>query len=182
MRCNLRCRHCCVADMPNQNLESMSLDKAKKALDRCLLIMDEKEKDYLFGWRTIVWRKISRVSGICTIIRIQSWLIHKWYFGRRGICKDGKENNINVQISLDGTDRESHEFVRGKGTWDSVISAIRLLNKYCVDIQTNLVYHRGNINKLEEYFDFAINNNIKKVRLISLMNMGRAVGQMERCH
>ena len=34
--------------------------------------------------------------------------------------------------------------------------------------------------KLEEYFDFAINNNIKKVRLISLMNMGRAVGQMER--
>ncbi|MCQ4928030.1 hypothetical protein NE466_10855, partial [Veillonella parvula] len=48
------------------------------------------------------------------------------------------------------------------------------------DIQTNLVYHRGNINKLEEYFDFAINNNIKKVRLISLMNMGRAVGQMER--
>lgn len=44
----------------------------------------------------------------------------------------------------------------------------------------DLVYHRGNINKLEEYFDFAINNNIKKVRLISLMNMGRAVGQMER--
>ena len=42
-----------------------------------------------------------------------------------------KKNNINVQISLDGTDRESHEFVRGKGTWDSVISAIRLLNKYC---------------------------------------------------
>lgn len=42
------------------------------------------------------------------------------------------------------------------------------------------MYHRGNINKLEEYFDFAINNNIKKVRLISLMNMGRAVGQMER--
>lgn len=38
-----------------------------------------------------------------------------------------KKNNINVQISLDGTDRESHEFVRGKGTWDSVISAIRLL-------------------------------------------------------
>ena len=44
-----------------------------------------------------------------------------------------KKNNINVQISLDGTDRESHEFVRGKGTWDSVISAIRLLNKYCVE-------------------------------------------------
>lgn len=48
MRCNLRCRHCCVADMSNQNLESMSLDKAKKALDRCLLIMDEKEKGLSF--------------------------------------------------------------------------------------------------------------------------------------
>lgn len=109
-----------------------------------------------------MWRKISRVSGICTIIRIQSWLIHNGTLVDEAFARMAKKNNINVQISLDGTDRESHEFVRGKGTWDSVISAIRLLNKYCVDIQTNLVYHRGNINKLEEYFDFAINNNIKK--------------------
>ena len=88
--------------------------------------------------------------------------------------------NINVQISLDGTDKESHEFVRGKGTWEKTLESIELLNKYNVDIQTNLVYHRGNIDKLEDYFDFAKSHNIKKVRIISLMNMGRAVGQMER--
>ena len=54
------------------------------------------------------------------------------------------------------------------------------MNEYDVDIQTNFVYHRGNFEKIEEYFDFARKYNIKKVRLISLMNMGRAVGQMER--
>ena len=95
-------------------------------------------------------------------------------------AETAKRNNINVQISLDGTDESSHEYVRGKGTWDKAINALQILNEYDVDIQTNFVYHRGNIEKIEEYFDFARKYNIKKVRLISLMNMGRAVGQMER--
>lgn len=181
MRCNLRCRHCCVADMPNQNLESMSLDKAKKALDRCLLIMDEKEKGLSFlGGEPLCGEKFPELVEYARSLGFKVGLSTNGTLVDEAFARMAKKNNINVQISLDGTDRESHEFVRGKGTWDSVISAIRLLNKYCVDIQTNLVYHRGNINKLEEYFDFAINNNIKKVRLISLMNMGRAVGQMER--
>ena len=51
---------------------------------------------------------------------------------------------------------------------------MQILNEYNVDVQTNFVYHRGNIEKIEEYFDFARKYNIKKVRLISLMNMGRA--------
>lgn len=134
MRCNLRCRHCCVADMPNQNLESMSLDKSKKALDRCLLIMDEKEKGLSFlGGEPLCGEKFPELVEYARSLGFKVGLSTNGTLVDEAFARMAKKNNINVQISLDGTDRESHEFVRGKGTWDSVISAIRLLNKYCVE-------------------------------------------------
>lgn len=181
MRCNLKCRHCCVSDMENNKLKSMSLDTAKEVLRRCLCIMDEGNKGLSFlGGEPLCG------DGFLKLLEYASGLGYQIGLSTNGLLVDEKfakivkKNKINVQVSLDGTDKESHEYVRGKGTWDKTLESIKILNQYDVDIQTNLVYHRKNIDKLEEYFDFAKEHHIKKVRLISLMNMGRAVGQMER--
>lgn len=181
MQCNLRCRHCCVADMPNQQMKSMSLETAKTVLQRCLTLMDEGKKGLSFlGGEPLCGDRFIELLEFASELGFQIGLSTNGLLVNRKFAEIAKKNNINVQLSLDGTDKESHEYVRGKGTWKKVLNAIELLNEYKVDIQTNLVYHRGNIDKLEEYFDFAKKHHIKKVRLISLMNMGRAVGQMER--
>lgn len=181
MCCNLKCRHCCVSDMPNNELKSMSLETAKKVLDRCLTIMDEGNKGLSFlGGEPLCGDRFNELLEYAHKLGFQIGLSTNGILVDEDFAKIAAKNKINVQISLDGTDKESHEYVRGEGTWEKAINAIDILNEYNVDIQTNLVYHRGNIDKLEEYFDFAKKKHIKKVRLISLMNMGRAVGQMER--
>lgn len=181
MRCNLRCRHCCVADMPEQDLKGMSLETAKEILKRCITLMDGGRKGLSFlGGEPLCGDGFLELLDYAADLGYQIGLSTNGVLIDRKFAETAKRNNINVQISLDGTDEASHEYVRGKGTWNKVINALQILNEYNVDMQTNFVYHRGNIGKIEEYFDFARKYNIKKVRLISLMNMGRAVGQMER--
>lgn len=181
MCCNLRCKHCCVADMPSNRFESMRIEDAKLILLRSKDIMFEGKKSVSFlGGEPLCGENFNELLDYA----------HEIGFSEIGISTNGilvddafaktaRRNGVNVQISLDGANKEMHESIRGKGTWEKTIQAIDILNKYGVDIQTNMVYHSGNIDCIEEYFDFAISKNIKRIRLISLMKMGRAKNELE---
>lgn len=180
MNCNLRCKHCCVSEMSIDSLKSMSLEDAKEALRRSSRIMYEGKKGLSFlGGEPLCGDRFIELLDFAHDLGFEIGLSTNGVLIDDVFAKAAKRNSVNIQISLDGTNKESHEYVRGKGTWEKAINAIDILNKYNVDIQTNLVYHTKNIDQLEEYFDFALEKNINKVRLISLMNMGRAVNNFE---
>lgn len=173
MNCNLKCKHCCVSDMPQNHFKSMNLEKAKEALIRCKDIMHDGNKEVSFlGGEPLCGEKFTDLLDYAYNIGFIIGLSTNGILVDEKFALTAKKNKINVQISLDGPNKESHEFIRGLGTWEKTINSIDLLIKHNVDIQTNLVYHNKNIDLLEEYFDFALNKGIKKVRLISLMNMG----------
>jgi len=180
MACNLRCKHCCVSDMPDSGFQSMPLMDAKKILKRCLNIMDQGRKSVAFlGGEPLCGEEFPE------LLRYAHELGYKVGLSTNGILVDekfariAKESNAMIQISLDGATKESHEMIRGKGTWEKTLKAIDLLNDYGVDMETNMVYHSENINEIKSYFELVRTKNIKKIRLISLMNMGRAVGNLE---
>lgn len=181
IRCNLRCKHCCVADMNTINYKNMDIESAKLALKRCYEIMDSGKKGVSFlggepfcGDHFIELLIYASDLGFNVGLSTNATLIDE------NFAKLAGERNFNVQISLDGIDKKTHESVRGIGTWNKAITAIKLLKKYHVDVQTNFVYHKGNIDEIESYFEFAKEHGIKKARLTSLMNMGRAVGELQR--
>lgn len=181
MNCNLRCKHCCVADMPSNSLQSMPIEDAKKALRRCKDIMYDGDKELSFlGGEPLCGDKFTELLDYAHDIGFNLGLSTNGVLVDEEFALAAKRNNVNIQISLDGPNKESHEFVRGKGTWEKAINAIELLNKYNIDIQTNMVYHDKNIDLLEEYFDFALNKGIQKVRLIPLMSMGRAKNSLNK--
>lgn len=118
MQCNLRCRHCCVADMPNQQMKSMSLETAKTVLQRCLTLMDEGKKGLSFlGGEPLCGDRFIELLEFASELGFQIGLSTNGLLVNRKFAEIAKKNNINVQLSLDGTDEESHEYVRGKGTW-----------------------------------------------------------------
>lgn len=181
MSCNLKCRHCCVSDMAPGEFQSMSLEDAKLILSRCKDIMFEGRKSVSFlGGEPLCGDHFNELLDYAHEIGFDSIGIStNGILVDEEFAKTAKRNSVNVQISLDGSNKEMHDYIRGEGSWEKTIRAIDILNKYGVDIQTNMVYHSGNIDHLEEYIDFVRSKNITKIRLISLMKMGRALHGME---
>ena len=60
-----------------------------------------------------------------------------------------KAAKMFVAVSLDGPDRESHEWLRGvPGSWDMAMKGLSLLRENGIPFQVICCLHRGNIHKL----------------------------------
>jgi len=69
------------------------------------------------------------------------------YISETGYCN-------HFQISLDGSDDRTHDIFRGKGSFKSTISGIKILKKYGIKLNLNVTIHRKNFNKLQEIAEF----------------------------
>ncbi|GKX31518.1 thioether cross-link-forming SCIFF peptide maturase [Vallitalea longa] len=180
MNCNLRCKHCSVADYESKDLPSMNIDQAKLALDRVGAIMDKGQKKLSFlGGEPLLGDKFIELIKYANELDFQIGLSTNGLLIDEHFAEISKKYNINVQVSLDGPNKESHEAIRGKNTYDRTINKIKLLKKYDVDTQTNMVYHSGNIHLIEDYINLCRSLGVKKIRMVPLMNLGRAVNNLK---
>jgi len=93
----------------------------------------------------------------------------------KDFAKKVKELDIKIMVSLDGTNEKDHDFIRGKGVFKKTIRGIKILTEEGVKVQTNFMVHRGNINKLKEYYELAKDFDLYSARFISLKMLGGAL-------
>jgi radical SAM protein with 4Fe4S-binding SPASM domain len=86
-----------------------------------------------------------------------------------------------VNVSLDGF-RESHEHLRGPGTFDRTVTTIRKLVDRGVAVQIGSVIYHQNIGRLEEFIDFC-RTELKAcgVELSTIYPLGTAKEHPELC-
>ena len=144
-RCNLACRHC-------------YLGKAGRL---------DMDKETLFG----IFREFEEIHGLRLLLSGGEPLLHKefWYINER--LRDYAFRTIlltngslisretarrlkvhEVQISLDGME-ESHDLLRGEGSFKKVVSAIRHLQEAEIKVSVATMVHAKNtsdFNALEE--------------------------------
>jgi radical SAM protein with 4Fe4S-binding SPASM domain len=84
--------------------------------------------------------------------------------------------DIHIQISLDGSNREIHDAVRGTGTFDSVLKAVDTLQ--AVGLGERLIFSttvmEQNIKDLPEIIELAARLEVPQVRFLPVKRMGRA--------
>ncbi len=141
-RCNLKCKHCYLGEEEAQDLPP----------DLILRIFDEFEE--MGGLRLII-------SGGEPLLHPEFWKINDFLKGRsfrsilnsNGILIDEEAAERfffdEVQISLDGM-KESHEALRGKGTFKKAIAAIKASIKAGKDVSIATMVHSKNINEFNE--------------------------------
>lgn len=144
-RCNLRCKHCFVGECLNVDL---SVEETKKILRE----FEDMQglRVLITGGEPLLHPHFDRINAF-----LKELAIRKVLFTNGLLLTDKWLKKLNVheiQISLDGL-KNGHESLRGKGTFEKTLSAIKSSIDFGFEVSVATVIHKNNIdefNKLEE--------------------------------
>lgn len=125
--CNLRCSYCVAESSPVAPRRAFDLDTVMRIVDEGLDL--KFEHIYFTGGEPFILDEIYPMlayssTRIRTTVLTNAMLLHgKRLESLRAIRND----NLAVQVSLDGSRAEEHDPYRGAGSWDKTINGIRNL-------------------------------------------------------
>ena len=174
MNCNLRCKHCCFSCQPMKNPSFISVKNFNKILNK--LVKGGVIKISLNGGEVTTHPFLKEIlreiynTGIAWSLATNGTLLKEEL-----IKIFYKYEPTSITVSLDGPDKETHEFIRGKNTFDKTVGAILLLRKYNINVHINTLLHKGvSKSKLIKLASFCLDNDLK-LGFIGLYPKGRAL-------
>jgi AdoMet-dependent heme synthase len=129
--CNIECTHCFISCSPrNHSHEMMSLADVRSRLDEA---RDLGVREYYFtGGEPFMNRDMIAILE-ATLKQGPASVLTNGMLLRPELCAklrelfDASEYSLDLRVSLDGFDAESHDAIRGKGVWDRVMIGLRNL-------------------------------------------------------
>lgn len=150
--CNLACRHCLSADATKWAKEELNLNQCQQLIDE---LNQMKVFQVNFGGGEPFMREdfleileYTQERGIIACVSTNGTLLDE------SLARKLKQmDSLYIQISLDGATRETNDSIRGKGTYDRILSGLELLAKYNFpDFSINTVITRVNFKEIEEIY------------------------------
>lgn len=130
--CNLKCKHCCYSAFHIDDGKGYNINKELVILDKIISI--NPDELVITGGEPLVINNFDEV-----IKRLNKSTIAKRILSTNGTLITEKNVEIITEcfnafdISLDGITQEKCDMIRGEGTYNKVINAIKLLKKHGSD-------------------------------------------------
>lgn len=183
-KCNLRCRHCFNSSGEHNYERLMLSDEEILDIVNQLKHLDTVKNICFCGGETLIKEKALFESA-----KIFSDSIPKAYinFVTNGMLIDKyiidkiKSSGIHmVQISIDGYDEETHNYIRcNKEAYRKAIKAIKLLVKNNINVSVATLPTKKTVYNIKEHIKNLENLGVKDFRMQPLMLLGRAREGME---
>jgi MoaA/NifB/PqqE/SkfB family radical SAM enzyme len=87
---------------------------------------------------------------------------------------------VNIQTSLDGAKAETHNFLRGKGSFSKTIRRLKKFSEANLKFSTSVAVHKKNINELDEIAELAKKCGSSSIYLNAVAPYGRAKKKMQK--
>ena len=176
-RCNLRCTHCYQEDYSGSN--ELGLDGLKQVADEIIRTLSKWEK-----------RGDIAITGGEPLLKEEMFpLIHYLEsfdeISSLDILSNGTLINDKilaqiqeltklrcVQLSMEGASPESNDTIRGKGTFQKVINAIRLLRSGEVSVNIMFTLQRRNVEDIPSLIELAIAEGISVLTIERFVPIG----------
>jgi radical SAM protein with 4Fe4S-binding SPASM domain len=94
------------------------------------------------------------------------------------IVRQLAKKQVFVLVSIDGASKESHESLRGAGTWELTMAGTKRLREFGVPFATVMSLHNQNYNEVRAYLSLARDLGATRGCLIPVMLTGRARKEM----
>ncbi|HLF74870.1 MAG TPA: radical SAM protein [Anaerolineales bacterium] len=125
--CNLKCSYCVAKSGPNAPRRALGMENVRRLVDEAVEL--GFEHIFFTGGEPFLINEIYDMlayssARIKTTVLTNAMLLHGARLER--LCAIANENLI-VQVSLDGGRPEDHDAYRGAGTWAKTVEGIKLL-------------------------------------------------------
>ncbi len=127
--CNLKCSYCVAKSGPNAPRRALGLENVKRLVDESVELGFEHV--FFTGGEPFLLNEIYEMleyssARIKTTVLTNAMLLRGTRLEKLcGIAND----NLIVQVSLDGGRAEDHNFYRGPGSWEKAVEGISLLQE-----------------------------------------------------
>lgn len=160
-RCNLRCKHCQTGMFREPGSKYSDLSTAELIdLFSQMNELGTKQVGFL-GGEPLLRRDFFELTKTLHSLRLRpSITSNGWLINDRLALRLTNEIPTDVAVSLDGPDRSSHDWIRGDGSFDRAVNALRLLAKYrgsskSILIGISAVIHRRSLDMVVGFLDLA---------------------------
>ena len=187
-KCMLACKYCYVPDAPGNNTytkcEDMTWDIAKKAINAFSEIVQtngQKNVHIRFhGGEPLLNFELIKKAILYTETLFVEYNV-SFHINSNGIVMNDaiakflSEHNVDLEISLDGTE-ETHNktriFPNGRGSFNYAVKAIDTLKKYnplLTNINFSVTLNRLNCSDLNAIVDLAYEKGVKEIEVNTLL-------------
>lgn len=89
------------------------------------------------------------------------------------------KTRTNIQISIDGIKSETHDKIRGKGSFEKAVSTFKRFQEKGVQPMLSMTICKHNLEDIDSMPDFAKNLGCQSVRMAPHFDMGRGIEENE---
>lgn len=184
LRCNLNCPHCVAS--ANEDVvpkKEMSTQEAISLIDQIEQIRGEQEpgngasrvesKVFLSGGEPFVRRDIMDIIRHACQKRLTINVCTNALLITDAQVAEFADLPVSFSVSVDGAQAETHEQIRGKGTFARTTKAIEKLTQSGKDVYINTFLHDGNFDQMEGLLWLAHNIGVRGINFIDLIPRGR---------
>jgi radical SAM protein with 4Fe4S-binding SPASM domain len=146
-RCNLKCRHCLLPSVSPQDLSVSDVRQVVTEFNHL-----QGLKVIVSGGEPLMHPEIDEILDTLKGLKLRKVLLtNGTLITPRTI--PGLQGIQEIQISLDGL-RKGHEHLRGEGTFDKTVEAIRLCRQNGFKVSAATMLHRQNLDEIEQLSGF----------------------------
>ena len=184
-RCNLTCKHCYIGER-EQMSDELKTREIKKFLKDVVALMGVKKELTLTGGEPFLREDIIEILDHAVSLGFQKIFVitNGTLLSRETVLKlsefnekfkrSDEEGNkeFAIQVSIDGF-KDTHEWVRGKGTWEKAVEAVKLLKENKITTIMTMIVHDRNFRDIPKIIQLAKRLKVP-VNIESIIPIGKA--------
>jgi radical SAM protein with 4Fe4S-binding SPASM domain len=179
--CNLHCKYCFNLD--REDAPRIPLDDIRTILKTAY----DRNNRYvsITGGEPFLYKQIFDVLDYAHDLGYWiSILSHGGLLNQERIDRLKKYWRARIRISLDGPDRESHDLLRGQGTFDNTVSKITMLVENGLNVGVGVTVSENNIGRVEEVLKLCVEKGIAFARCVPVARVkkGKAANVTKSLH
>lgn len=173
--CNYHCSYCIFNSEAKKHKDELTTDEVKRA------IKDLKENNFKYikftGGEPFVRKDMTEILKYASELGFDMDISTNASLITDDIAKELKNIKFPmVHVSLDGHDKETHEYVRGKNTFERTLRGIKHLTGNDVYTRIGTVIYKKNEDNLEEIIELAIQLKANEIIFSFMEAVGRLDG------